>query len=257
MSSRQDAERQQRVARFFESVPDSERNELHALNDDRLRTFWILKCASGRNDFDYLTPAEISDVLQEQFHIWLPRQRAEAILRNEKGKIARRRIRKKVHYKLMKDGVDELAGSASNATFIDPANAFSGMRRVDEILSAMKGDILVCDPYVDGGTLDYLGCCSSASSIQLLTANINHERKFRRELTAFNKEHGDVLEVRRLADRHLHDRFVIHDDGMLLFGTSLNGIGKKQSFVVALGDDLRSAVSASFKRDWSSARTLH
>lgn len=37
----------------------------------------------------------------------------------------------------------------------------------------------------------------------------------------------------------LHDRYAIHDDGMLLFGTSLNGLGLKQTFVVALGQDIR------------------
>ncbi len=33
---------------------------------------------------------------------------------------------------------------------------------------------------------------------------------------------------------------------MLLFGTSLNGLGKKQSFIVELGPDVRATVLAAF-----------
>jgi hypothetical protein len=37
---------------------------------------------------------------------------------------------------------------------------------------------------------------------------------------------------------------------MLMFGTSLNGLGLKQSFVVALGSDVRAAALAAFEATW-------
>jgi len=53
----------------------------------------------------------------------------------------------------------------------------------------------------------------------------------------------------------LHDRYryILHEEGMLLLGTSLNGFAKKQSFVVSLGSDIKSATETAFNRMWASA----
>jgi hypothetical protein len=72
-------------------------------------------------------------------------------------------------------------------------------------------------------------------------------------MKAFVTEHGIALDARTLPHGVLHDRFLIHDDGMLMFGTSLNGLGLKQSFVVALGEDIRASVAATFDADWQRA----
>jgi hypothetical protein len=40
---------------------------------------------------------------------------------------------------------------------------------------------------------------------------------------------------------------------MLMFGTSLNGLGLKQSLVVALGQDVRGATLAAFEAAWDAA----
>ena len=106
---------------------------------------------------------------------------------------------------------------------------------------------------MDGRTLDFLAACESATAIRLLTANISKPNPFARDVAAFNREHGGKLEVRVAAQKTLHDRYIIHDDGLLLLGTSLNGLGKKQTFVVALGPDLRADVSAAFESRWQTA----
>ena len=51
-------------------------------------------------------------------------------------------------------------------------------------------------------------------------------------------------------------RFCTHDGGMLMFGTSFNGLGLKQSLVVALGEDIRASVAATFDADWQRATPL-
>ncbi len=55
---------------------------------------------------------------------------------------------------------------------------------------------------------------------------------------------------------HLHDRYVIHDDGMMIVGTSLNSIGLKQSFVVTVGDDIRAMVVGAFDDAWNRGTTF-
>ena len=93
---------------------------------------------------------------------------------------------------------------------------------------------------MDGRTLDLLTDCKAATSIRLLTVHIDKRTAFERDVRAFRKEHGDILHVRVATQKVLHDRYIIHDDGMLFSGTSLSGLGLKQSVLVSLGEDLRS-----------------
>jgi hypothetical protein len=56
--------------------------------------------------------------------------------------------------------------------------------------------------------------------------------------------------VSGFSDKVLHDRYAIDDNGMPMFGTSLNGLGLKQSLVVSLGEDVRLATLAAFEATW-------
>jgi hypothetical protein len=85
------------------------------------------------------------------------------------------------------------------------------------------------------------------------TSNILKESKLRRDLAAYDKEHTSKIEVRVSPNGVLHDRYILHEEGMLLLGTSLNGFAKKQSFLVSLGPDIRAATETAFNRVWASA----
>ncbi len=50
----------------------------------------------------------------------------------------------------------------------------------------------------------------------------------------------------------LHDRYIIDDSIMVILGTSLNGFGKKQCFVIQTGQDLRSVLIPVFDGAWNS-----
>jgi hypothetical protein len=72
-------------------------------------------------------------------------------------------------------------------------------------------------------------------------------------MAAFAKQHKVPLEVRQAAQGQLHDRYVIDDNGMLIFGTSLNSFGRKQSFVIRAGVDVRSSVAGAFDSVWNAS----
>jgi hypothetical protein len=240
-------------ARRFAEARSGEAGDPHQFDDDRRRILWVLAETNGVEDLSFLTPAQVSDILCECAGIDIPRQRVSAILEAERGTVAKRRIAKKRHFRIMKAGEDEVNSSALASTFIDPEKALTEIRHVEDLLSNLKGDLKICDPYVENKTLDFLAACSLASSLKLLTVNILKQSTFRRDLAAFQKEHGNRLDVRFAKQSHLHDRYIIHGDGLLLLGTSLNGFAKKQSFLVALGADLRSATETAFDRYWASA----
>lgn len=244
------------LASDFASADAEGHRTIHQFQREREQVLYTL--AAGKNEvgIEFMTPAQLSDVLRDCYHISVPRQRITALLSKEKGSVAKRRIAGKQHYKIMKKGEDEIRSSGITSVFIEPEAALSQIRRVEETLAGLRGSLKVCDPYVDNHTLDMLAECRAAEHISLLTVNLNKEARFRRDMASFVKEHGNILDVRVLENGKLHDRYIIHADGMLLLGTSLNGLGKKQSFVVSLGEDLRHAVSPAFNRCWASAKKL-
>jgi hypothetical protein len=152
----------------------------------------------------------------------------------------------------MKTGLSELAPTlAGSAIFVDPEAALTEIRRMEDTLRSLRGTLLICDPYIENKTLDFLSECNAASAIRLMTTNVLKETTLRRDLSAFMKEHQPDTEL-RVRDG-LHDRYIIHDGGMLLLGASLNGFAKKQSFVVGMGPDIAAATRTAFNKLWSVA----
>lgn len=227
--------------------------DIHSLGSARLQVLWVLQAGKKHTTFDLLTPAQISDVLVDCYGVPVARQRVRAILVKEGETVSRRRIRGREYFKLMKAGEDLLQASTSAPILIDPARGLSGIREVEGILSGLKGHVRVCDPYVESKSLDLLAACACADTIKLLTVEVHKEERFKRDLRAFNLEHGSRLEVRRHAPGLLHDRYVLHEGGALLLGGSLNGLGMKQSFIWAAGPDLSRSAQVCFEKNWRNA----
>ena len=116
--------------------------------------------------------------------------------------------------------------------FIQPENALTGVRQVQDLMGTRAGLVQVCDPYLAPRTPDYLAQLTSASEVRVLTRNIDKENTLKRDLKSLALELGVPVEIRRVGSRVLHDRYLIDDTDMLILGTSFNGIGLKQSMVV-------------------------
>lgn len=231
-----------------EGLPDP------AALDDRERMLWVLRVGKESAGRELMSAAEIATVLRDVHGFDLPRQRVSATLDAETGAVARRRLAGRRVYQLMAPGSAELDSATYGVTFIDPSGGFSGLRAIHGLLGELAGELRVCDPYTDTKTLDMLAECAEADAIRLLTRNVNRPDGLKQAIKAFEKEHGVTVEIRRAPAGGLHDRYLIHPEGMLMFGTSLNGLGLKQSFVVALGADVRAATLAAFEATWDKAK---
>lgn len=225
---------------------------IHALEDDRLRSMWILHAAKEHLATPWMTAADISTALRDVYGINVSRQRVQAIVGGEKGTVARKTVKGRRLFQLMQTGSDEVT-AARSVIFVEPDNALSRLREVQEMFGDLQGSIRICDPYVNSATIDMLTHLDNASDIKLLTMNIKEKEKpgVLRDRKAFSAEHKKPLEIRIGPAGHLHDRYVIHDDGMLIVGTSLNSIGLKQSFVVTVGEDIRRVVIQAFDDAWN------
>jgi hypothetical protein len=224
--------------------------------DDRRRMLWVLRVGKEKVGRDAMTAAEIADVLRDVYGFYVPRQRVTATLDAEQGTVARRRISGRRVYQLMAAGSAELDAGGHGVTFIDPTNGYSGLRAVHATLAEVGGSLRVCDPYTDTKTLDMLGECGRPDAIRLLTRNIQRPDGLKQAAKAFEREHDVPLQVKRAPAGVLHDRYLIHDRGMLVFGTSLNGLGLKQSFVISLGSDMRAAALAAFEAMWDQSEAF-
>lgn len=226
--------------------------DLHSLDSERLKVFWILADEARKNPDGLLSSYAIAQRLEREHRIDVPRHRVDSILRKEKKTVLRKVRGGTEYWKLMRAGEIELETPSDLATFIDPQKAFTSRRRVYEILSGLIGPLRFCDPYIDSSVLDSLASCSKATTIKLLTSRI-HSLSFAPDLAAFNREFQGKMQVRTVSKQKLHDRYILHNSGMILFGASLKDIGKAPSFVVALGPDLTDAVSDHFENAWSNA----
>ncbi len=244
----------QEIVDAFRAADASGLRDLASL-DERHKVFWIMKLGQAIG-FEVMTPGEISVVLRDAYSYAIPRQRIEGMLAAETHAVAGRFRNKRRVYQLMKPGEDGLEGARSAVIFIEPPKGFSGLRETHALLAAMTGEVRVCDPYADLKTLDMLAECTAATGIRLLTDNVKNKSGFGQAVKAFGAERGVVLEVRLASPKILHDRYAIYDDGMVLFGTSLNGLGLKQSFVVALGPDIRATVLDFFEATWQQSTAL-
>ncbi len=232
--------------------------DVHGLDDEARQVLWVLTACRNDHLLEWTSPTEISDVLRDCARIDIPRQRVQVLLEQERkqGAVTRQRKDGKRKYMIMRPGEQKLSASLVAPLFIDPERAFSTTRRLADIFGELRGDLRFCDAYVASRTLDFLAECKGAASIQLLTVNVQGTAAFKADLIAFNREHHGKLQVRMIGQGHLHDRYLVHDDGVLLMGASVKDVGKKQSFVVAAGKGIADAVTPAFDKLWFQAAPI-
>lgn len=225
----------------------------HTLDSDRLIIFWTLWVFADECNHPAATAQEISDVLRNCCQISISRQFITAQMNREGPTISKTKIGKRRVYQLMKTGQDELGKSSRTVRFIDPDNAYDAIQAVEQIFLSLNGSVRICDPYVDKKTIEWLLEINSANEVRLLTVRIDREVAFRRNLAAFNKQKNNLCAVRVAQPGRLHDRYILDENNIYLFGTSLNYLGRKQTFVTKVGEDIRRLASSFFEAEWDSA----
>lgn|SRR2546425_329010 len=227
--------------------------DVHAYEDETDALLWVLKVVGDSGVAATLTAAQVSELLVEVFRRDMTRQRAASLFRGASGLVAEKMLGKDTTYLLLKRGVDRLLLNGGGVLVVEPSQAFTALQRFDGILASLKGDVLLCDPYVNDKTLTQLATIPVACRVKLLTLNVSDPAQFRAKLQAYLKQYGN-LEVRVDKAGTIHDRYLIDDVTLWSLGTSLSGIGKKQSLIVRLGVDLRLVMIPTFMARWNTAK---
>jgi len=223
------------------------------LSGDLERVLAVLFNLGFDSDRRWWSAAEVSRTLREKHGVRLHWRTIDALLSRNLNCVDRRRRKGRYEYYLLTEGKARIAAVSGSVIMIDPTKAVREVVRLHRFLGALTGNVRVCDPYFDYATVEHLDACSPECTINFLTTNIRDSGKLRRLLNAAQASGRDI-HVRLLAAPILHDRFIIDDQSMLILGTSLNGFGKKQCFVVQTGEDVRMGMIRWFDGLWNTAK---
>lgn len=229
---------------------------VHLLDDLQLRAIWSLEQLTSETQ-NRFSGADVANHLIEVCGISTSRQAIRYALEKEKSVVHKN----KSGYKLMEPGrrkLDPLL-HADKVVFIDANKPFSAKNiALKDIFAALEGETLICDPYINIGTLDILFKYSDKkNAIKILTKNISDKPTgtFIRHLAELRKE-GYQVEVGVYSSSELHDRYIMDAQTFWLSGNSLSHLGNKESFIVRLGDDLHQSMQTTFKNRWKIAEKI-
>jgi hypothetical protein len=229
--------------------------DVHLLSEIQAISFWVMEHLS--DDRDRFGSTEIAKYIVEELGISTSKQAVQAAL----AKATKEKFCHKGSdgFKLMKKGQDELLKymQRDRVTLLEPGKPFTAGIELGNIFSQISGIFRLSDPYIDEKTLDIIHkhLADSKIPIRILTSQISKEDRFKRELGKMTVE-GIDIEVRKLGKGVLHDRYFIDDKRFWLSGNSLNNLGKKESFIVALGDGIRQSMLQTYNSRWQSAAVV-
>lgn len=242
----------------FSKANISEYPDVHGLSLPN-QALWVLLVAKEQADRPYLSSWEIAQILAQVYDVSVTPQGVLYALRRAGKKVHKRKVHSKrktkaTLFSIMEEGKRTLS-SLQSVMFISPEAAFTGLKNFEEVLGRLKGDICICDPWVDKKTLDVISMIPSKCEVKLLTINVKDYRAFKRYYEAFKRQYRN-LEIKICQKSVLHDRYIISSDGMLLIGQSFSGIGKKQTFIVQVGKDIKEQMIRLFNQLWAQSRGI-
>lgn len=201
----------------------------------------------------WVSSLEVSHILRDDQGIRLHWKTIDGLLAKNKSLVERRKRQKRWEYYLLAAGRELVTPSEKQITVVQPNQALQTTLHLQDLLANFDGTIRICDPYLDPSTIEHLDAMRSSVDISFLTKTVRDSGKLRRLLAAA-RHNFNQFEIRIVETNTLHDRYIIDESKMIILGTSLNGFGKKQCFIVRAGNDVRYEMLKAFERLWLTAK---
>ena len=221
--------------------------------DELSQAIAVLVRASSSSTDPWLSTNKISTVLLDSFGINVNVRRVFSILSSNRELVARRKRFDHWEFRVLDAGTRTLTTPQSAVVIVDPTHPIPAIIELHRFLDGLRGNVRICDPYLDATTMSHLDACGQRIHLKLLTENIREEATVRAAVRHFVRNQRS-LEIRRSASGKLHDRYMIDGRSVFYLGTSLNGFGKTQSAIIPLGTDARNALLKQFDEEWSSSQ---
>lgn len=133
---------------------------------------------------------------------------------------------------------------ANQAMFFTGANAWSDPNKnFPKIISLLKGDLDIVDPFYGHGTFYVLEKFGKKRKIRFLTCTLGSDEqrnlsKFTIDLKRFKKEFKNIDMRKYPKPYELHDRYIVGDNALVVVGHGLKDLANKESFVIYMPSDL-------------------
>ncbi|NIM11660.1 MAG: hypothetical protein GTO45_06170 [Candidatus Aminicenantes bacterium] len=228
-----------------------ESKKVHDLDSNLEKILSVLEIKSG-NESCWLTATDISKILFDDYGIHVHWKTISSILLKNTDLVIRRKRKLSWQFSILEKGREFISRTVRKINVIDPENSIQNVITFHDFLSGLGDNIRICDPYLDTNTIEHLDSCKDGVKIKLITHNIKDSGRLRQLISAFNRSKRHI-EIKKTPISVIHDRYIIDDKIMLILGTSLNGFGKKQCFLIKAGKDIRSAMLNNFKKHWSTS----
>lgn len=228
------------------------------------RGLWVLWVAKDELKIKKVTAEQIALVLREIMEVSVePKSIINAFNRAKDKKI---HVFKngETSFEIMKPGKEYLSSKIkTNITtvfYFEPGKKYTNKQILSEkVLSNLRGDLKIVDPYCGKRTLDILSNING-NKIKLLTniKTLNKKKNaFIREYRDFITEYPNI-EIRDYSKGDIHDRYIISLDSLVLIGYSIKDFGKKETFAVILknNNDIREQLSHNFNDKWNNSNSI-
>lgn len=237
---------------------DLKKIDVHTLISNLERALWTIYILTSKEK-DRFGQSEIANYLVEKSGIDITKQAVDMAL---KSKTASGLINKnKFGFKIMKSGVDFLLGTVGekNILYLEAGTEYSAKQVIfKNVVNIFKKTISICDPYIDTNTIGLIqDTFDKKLQIRLLTQNIDKKKleAVKRHLSMLIRD-GYNIEIREYEQSEMHDRYIIDGKNMFLIGTSLNYLGKKDTFIIKVGEDMRQTVLSVFNRRLKESKNI-
>jgi hypothetical protein len=234
------------------------------------RALWILWVVKDELGVPCLNADEISSIARDVFEVDISQTSiVNACNRAGGGKVHINREGteiQKLSFIIMKEGKDFLKSKSMEGKiklfYFQPDKDYSSRCILqDDILTQMKGDLRIVDPFCGERTLSLL--VNIKNNIKFLTKvdklNRKDREKFLSALVDFKNEKTNI-EFKNLVTLDIHDRYIISLDFLVILGHGLKDLGKKGSFGIMLEKklfpDIVQELIDNFDKQWNGAANL-
>jgi hypothetical protein len=256
------------VLKKFKKLDTSDFPEFYEYVKPLDRGLWILWVAKEKLDIKKMTSRQIALIIKEVKEININEKSITySFNATSSEKVCNYEENGEVYFEIMKPGKDYLISQTKeksiNLLYFKPGEHYKSKRLLSKsILTNLKGELSIVDPYCDERTLDILSDIKN-KVVRFLTKTDylqgNKKSRFLRDYKDFKLEHPKI-EFKDYPHKDIHDRYIISDNLLVILGHSIKDLGAKESFAIVLYKDKNINISdsliESFNRRWKQSNIL-
>lgn len=257
-----------KLQKAFSDVDASEFPDFYYYDNPLDMGLWLLWIAKEKLNIRKLTSDQIASIILNVKEVAIDAISITKAFNRAGDKVYTHQDNKLVYYEIMRSGKNYLISKIKrdhiNIIYFEPNKEYTSKKIFSKnILTNLRGDLRIVDPYCGERTLDVIKDVKKNSNVKFLTRidnlSKNNKTRFLRELKDFKSENSNV-EFRTYSKTDIHDRYIISSDQLILLGHSIKDLGGKESFCIMLkknaNRDIVGAIIQNFDRRWIKSNPL-